>query len=188
MIFISFSDNINIIDYINTVNDSFVPLFVVMSENRDDIHEIRGTINIMDFLEKPITKERLELSLNIVNYGLEIRSCISTDDRLGKEFIFVKVDKKKIRVNIDSILYIESLKDNIKIVTKSNTHVVYSTLTNFTKGLPKNKFMRVHRSYTVALDKIDAIDRSTLEIGVNKNIFSRKYIDEIREKLSIDDE
>jgi DNA-binding LytR/AlgR family response regulator len=152
-----------------------------MSENRDDIHEIRGTINIMDFLEKPITKERLELSLNIVNYGLEIRSCISTDDRLGKEFIFVKVDKKKIRVNIDSILY-------IKIVTKSNTHVVYSTLTNFTKGLPKNKFMRVHRSYTVALDKIDAIDRSTLEIGVNKNIFSRKYIDEIREKLSIDDE
>ncbi len=48
--------------------------------------------------------------------------------------------------------------------------------------------MRVHRSYTVALDKIDAIDRSTLEIGVNKNIFSRKYIDEIREKLSIDDE
>ena len=186
-VFISFSDRSNIIDYINTVNDSFVPLFVVMSEYRDDIHKIKGTINVMDFLEKPIFKDRLELALNIVNYGLEIRSCISTDTRLGKEFIFVKIDKKKIRINIDDILYVESLKDYIKIVTYTKTHLVYSTLTNFTNELPQNSFMRVHRSYTVALDKVDSLEGKTLEINGNKIVFSRKYIDELRERLFIID-
>lgn len=185
IVFISFSERSSIIDYINTVNDSFVPLFVVMSEDRDDIHKINGTINVMDFLQKPISKQRLEISLNIVNYGLEIRSCISTDTRLGQEFIFVKVDKKKIRIIIDEILYVESVKDYIKIVTYTKTYLVYSTLTNFTKQLPEKKFMRVHRSYTVALNRVDALDGNTLEINGTRVSFSRKYIDEIRERLFI---
>lgn len=115
LVFISFSDKSSIIDYINTVNDSFIPLFVVMSDNKDNIHKINATLNVMDFLEKPISRKRLDLSLNIVNYGLDIRSCISTDKRLGQEFIFVKVDKKKIRINIDDILFVESIKDYVTI-------------------------------------------------------------------------
>ena len=71
------------------------------------------------------------------------------------------------KINYDDILVIESLKDYIKIVTKTKNFIVHTTLTSFTESLPKNKFIRIHRSTTAAIDKIDVIDGNNAYINKN---------------------
>ena len=84
---------------------------------------------------------------------------------LDLDFIFVRVNKLNVKINYDDILVIESLKDYIKIITKNKNFIVHTTLTSFTESLPRNKFIRIHRSTTAAIDKIDVIDGSNAYIN-----------------------
>jgi DNA-binding LytR/AlgR family response regulator len=82
-----------------------------------------------------------------------------------------KVDKKIIKLSLDSILYIESLKDYIRVKTRHDDYITYCTLSNFTSQLPSQNFIRAHRSYTVAItvaiDKIEQIDGNFALIAGN---------------------
>lgn len=184
LVFISFSSSSNIIDVIRTVNTEVYPLFIVMSADKMDVFKINSALNVVDFLEIPVTYQRLTQALRKTNYQLKIRKGSIED----KRYTFIKVDKKKVRLDFDEILYVESVKDYIRVYTKDNSYLVYSTLTNFTEGLPGETFMRVHRSYTVSLSKITSIEGHTMEIGNTKIPISKKYLDVIREKLFIDNE
>jgi two-component system LytT family response regulator len=84
-----------------------------------------------------------------------------------------KVDKKLIKLSLDSILYIESLKDYIRVKTRHDDYITYCTLSNFTSQLPSRNFIRAHRSYTVAIDKIEQIDGNFALIAGNYIPLSR---------------
>ena len=83
-----------------------------------------------------------------------------------------------VRLSLDDIYYVESVKDYIKIVTEKKSFLVYNTLTNFTASLPSSRFARVHRSYTISLDKVEAIDGNTIEILNTRIPFSKKFMKE----------
>lgn len=185
LVFISFSSSSsNIIDIIKAVNQDILPLFVVMSTNKMDIFRINSTFNIVDFLEVPINFQKLSQCLRKVDYILSLRKELNVNS--GNGYIFIKVDRKKVRLNFEDILYIESVKDYINVITKDDIFRVYSTLTNFTKQLPSDTFLRTHRSYTVSLKKIISIEGHIMEIGKEKIPFSKKYLDLIKDRLFID--
>lgn len=189
VVFISYSSSEeNVLDFINTVNSNTLPLFIIMTSEILDIESTTTGYNIIDFMIKPFKAERLGFTLKRIEYEMELRKCTSKKLSVGHEFLFIKVDKKKVRINLDDVLYLESLRDYVKVVTTKRQFIVYSTLTNFTSDLPQDKFMRVHRSFTVSLNKVDAIDGNTLEIGDRRIIYSRKYFDEIKSRLFIGDE
>ena len=119
-------------------------------------------LNVVDYLMKPIPFERFELAVNKA-YKLITRS--RKEKSLDLDFIFVRVNKLNVKINYDDILVIESLKDYIKIITKNKNFIVHTTLTSFTESLPRNKFIRIHRSTTAAIDKIDVIDGSNAYIN-----------------------
>ena len=113
-------------------------------------------LNVTDYLLKPISFERFEIAVtkvfNVLN-DLE-----SNSKKISHDFIFVRVNKVNVKINYDDIFVIESLKDYIKIITKTSSFIVHTTLTSFTESLPPSKFIRIHRSTTVSIDKIDIVD------------------------------
>ena len=69
------------------------------------------------------------------------------------------------KVNIDDILYIEDMKEYIKIVTIEKTYITHKSLTSLTEELPLDRFLRIHKSYTIALDKIKSIEGNRIQIN-----------------------
>ena len=75
------------------------------------------------------------------------------------------------------------LKDYVKIVCEKRSLLVYNTLSNFTASLPPDRFLRIHRSYTVAVDKIDWMDGNSVEVLGTRLPLTRKYLSEEQQKI-----
>ncbi|MBL6649738.1 MAG: response regulator transcription factor [Flavobacteriaceae bacterium] len=134
-------------------------------------------LDVVDYLMKPIPFNRFEIA---VNKAYKTITRIKKEKNLDLDFIFVRVNKLNVKINFDDIIVIESLKDYIKIVTKSKNFIVHTTLTSFTESLPKNKFIRIHRSTTIAIDKIDVIDGSNAYINKNPYKIGGSYRDSFK--------
>ena len=103
--------------------------------------------------------------------------------RSGKDHLFLKVDKKFIKVLISEILYIESLKDYVRVRTRDHSFITYQSLTEITEKLPSDQFARVHRSYTIALGKINGIDGNCVDIDGKLIPVSRENRQDLFRKL-----
>jgi len=183
LVFINYTPDNSALDFIRSINREIFPLFVLLSYDPLLAVNAVRVINMIDFIVKPVSHKRLNDTLKIIEHAMALR--LSKSVSVEKNYIFVKVDKKKIKIRLDNIYYLESVKDYVKVVTKNKRYLVYKTLTSFTKELDQTRFMRVHRSYTVSLDKVEAIDGFYLEILDKKIPFSRRYHDELKSKLLI---
>jgi DNA-binding LytR/AlgR family response regulator len=99
-------------------------------------------------------------------------------------FLFLKSDRQYVKVEITSILYIESLKDYIRVVTKNDTLLCHQSLTDITAKLPPDQFLRVHRSYTLSLAKIDQVRQHCAHIGGKLIPISRACRREVYRRLN----
>ncbi len=129
-------------------------------------------LDALDYLLKPISMERFLKAVNRAAEMLKLRHADDqpatepTDDSLQAEddFIFVKADKKLVRVNYDDVLYIEGLKDYVIIRMEKGRVITLQTMKSLEDKLPQNRFQRIHRSYIVNLDKIQAIIGNMVEV------------------------
>jgi len=141
-------------------------------------------LDAVDYLLKPISFERFLKAVNKV-----MRLNISTD--VGEEpfktthqntktdnSIYLRADRKNIKVNFDDILFIESLKDYIKVVAKDKTIVTKQSISSLEENLPKN-FIRIHRSYIVSINKIESYTSELIQIGKYELPISRSYKHEV---------
>ena len=87
------------------------------------------------------------------------------------------------KIYLDEILVIESLKDYLKISTYTNKYIIHSTLSNFTELLPSNNFIRIHRSFTIAIDKIDVVEGNSIKIEDIIYVIGRTYIEEVKKRV-----
>ena len=136
-------------------------------------------LEVLDYLVKPIPFHRFIMAVNkafkLSNYKKDSNSSNE------KAFIFVKIDKKKMKkVYLDEILSVESLKDYIKINTHTNRYIVHQTLGSFTDDLPSDKFIRIHRSYTIPIEKVEAVEGNSIEIAGIRYTIGRSYINEVK--------
>lgn len=124
-------------------------------------------LNVVDYLLKPIAFDRFYRSVQKVLSAKTSKmppSPLPTQSD-AVDFIFVKTEHKIQRVDLDEILYIEGLKDYISIYTSAERIVTLQNMKKMEEILPGNRFVRVHRSYIVALDKIASIERGRIFIG-----------------------
>lgn len=103
-----------------------------------------------------------------------------------EDYLFLKVEYQLVRVAFDDILYIEGLKDYVKIHLQSTTKPILSltSLKALEEKLPTRRFMRVHRSFIVALDKIEAVSRNTIQIGSAQIPVSDQYKETFNQFMS----
>ncbi len=151
------------------------PVVIITSANRD--YAIEGfELNVADYILKPVTFERL---LKAYSKAMELIGKHSNDREHHDEFLLLKESKKNIRVKIDEILYIESLKDYVKVVTANRTVITKQSISSFEEQLDKTRFLRVHRSFIVALKHIQAFSSVSIEINDIEIPIGRLYKEEV---------
>lgn len=131
-------------------------------------------LNVLDYLLKPISFERFLKAINKldVHPSQIIKSVVS--DPENNPFIYVKSEKKNVRILLKDILFIESLKDYIKIHTSDKTVITQIPISVIEQRLP-DSFLRTHRSFIIAKDKITAYTQHDLEIGKYQIPIGRNY-------------
>ncbi len=141
-------------------------------------------LDVLDYLVKPIPFNRFLKTINKLHQVLNQNQSNSGDYIANKEpFIFLKVDKKLVKILLKDILYIESLKDYIKVITTHGNYLVHKSLTGITEELPNSNFMRVHRSYTIAIDKIKSVEGNLVEIDSKRIPIGRNYVKHVKDTI-----
>jgi DNA-binding LytR/AlgR family response regulator len=120
-------------------------------------------LNVVDYLIKPLTQSRFLQAVEKANETMESRKEEMKVEE--QSFVFVKDNGVLKRISIDDILFLEAMGDYVKVHTAQKFHVVHATLKSIEEKLPPSKFVRVHRSYIVAINKIDFIQEGTITIG-----------------------
>lgn len=124
--------------------------------------------NVVDYLLKPISFERfyraVEKAWKATNPADKPPAAPDLHPLTGG-YIFVKVETKMVRVELDDILYVEGLKNYLSIYTRSQRIITLQSMKQLEEALPPNRFMRVHKSYLVAFDKINSVERQEIHIG-----------------------
>jgi two-component system, LytTR family, response regulator len=125
-------------------------------------------LDVADYLLKPITFERFLRAVDKVTQRLEGKQIPALQEKIQPEavhpFVFVKDGTKLVKVRLDDILYVEGLKDYVTIHTKTQKIVSLQRLKVLEDQLPADKFIRIHNSFIVALNAIDIIHKSDVQI------------------------
>jgi len=176
--------NMPVLDGINFIKSLENPPLLIITSAYDQFAIETYELDVLDYLVKPIEFPRLMKAVNKINKRLNNTSKLPLENSKENAFIFVKIDKKKMKkIFLNEILVIESLKDYLKISTTSGKFIIHSTLSDFTSLLPERDFIRIHRSYTIAIDKIDAVEGNSIEIEGLRYVIGRSYIDEVKQKI-----
>ncbi len=140
-------------------------------------------LNAVDYLLKPFSFERFLQAVNKAKEQLQ-KKAPEPDivvPSVSRDFFSIKVDGKIVKVYFDDILYIEGLKEYVRIVCRDARLVTLESLKNLEDLLPADNFVRVHKSYIVAKNKVQSLNGNMLEIGEQKIPISRGKRDEIVE-------
>ncbi|PHS51189.1 MAG: DNA-binding response regulator [Lutibacter sp.] len=142
-------------------------------------------LQAVDYLLKPISFERLLQAINKY-LGENFSSITETAVEIVEEkndFIFVRSDRKMMKINFSEINFIESLSDYIKIKLKDKTVITRETITSIEAKLPKKEFIRIHRSFIVSITKIESFTNEFIEISKKAVPISRSYKKEVLSRL-----
>jgi len=142
-------------------------------------------LKAVDYLLKPISFERL---LQAVNKFLNENSSVYKEETKEltvekSDFIFVRSDRKMIKINFYDINYIESLGDYLKIHLQNKTIVTRETISNMEAKLPKSEFIRIHRSFILSISKIESFTSEFVEVNKKAIPISRSYKKEVLQRL-----
>ncbi len=140
-------------------------------------------LNVVDYLLKPIAFERFFEAIQKVNSAF-IPLEIKEKSIESKNYIFVRSDRKMVKINFEEILYIESLGDYLKVFLENKTVITRETMNNIESKLLINKFIRIHRSYIVSLNKISSYTNEFIEINKKALPISRSYKESVLQKLA----
>lgn len=142
-------------------------------------------LKAVDYLLKPISFERLIQSISKYKHE-HVLPKVDQHIELSSEksdFIFVRSDRKMIKINFSDLDYIESLSDYLKLYLNDKVIITRETISSIEAKLPKNDFLRVHRSYIIAIDKIESFTQEFIEINKKAIPISRTYKNDVKTRL-----
>lgn len=169
------------LDFIKTLNSP--PQIIITSAYQD--YALQGyEFNVVDYLLKPIEFNRFISAVNKASQQIEVsRLMCSPQIANERAFLFFNVGKKKVKMFLDEILYIESLKEYIKIVSEHKSILTKFQLGQTEELLQNSNFLRIHRSFIVAKDKIDAFSATDVEIQGKLIPIGRSYKEQVYARL-----
>ena len=88
-----------------------------------------------------------------------------------------------VKINIDEILFIEGMKEYIKVVTVDKTYITHKSLTSLTEELPLDRFIRIHKSYSIAIDKVKFIEGNRIQILSYAIPIGRNYSKDVKSRI-----
>ncbi len=163
---------INGIDFIK--NLTHPPLTIITTAYRE--YAVEGfELNVLDYLVKPISFQRFLKAISKVNDKLSEKTMEGSAMTNTSEFAFFKVDKKMVKIFFKDILYIESLKDYVKIKTIYEDFITHKNLRSITEIIPMDKFIRIHKSYIISVSQVESVVGNTVQISGKSIPIGRNY-------------
>src|SRR5450432_865534 len=159
------------IDFIKTLQN---PPKIILTTAHKEFAVESYELNVLDYLLKPISFERFLKAINKLEQDSSKVIKPLIDDSESDVFIYVKSEKKNVKILLKEILFIESLKDYIKIHMLNRTIVTQLSISSIEQRLPES-FLRIHRSFIIARDKITAYTPHDFEIGKYQIPIGRNY-------------
>ncbi|OXA80280.1 two component transcriptional regulator, LytTR family [Flavobacterium aquidurense] len=140
-------------------------------------------LDVLDYLVKPIPLPRFIKCINKITTEFNLKNNIKVETTKGDSHIFIKVDKKMMKINIEEILFIEGMKEYIKVVTADKTYITHKSLTSLSEELPSDRFLRIHKSYVIALNKVKSIEGNRIQIQSYTIPIGRNYSKDVKTKI-----
>ena len=167
---------INGFDLLESLDD---PPQVILITGNPDYALKAFDYNVTDYLYKPISLARFNTS---------VKRAVANYEQINKqneeeEYIFVKSNLRQRKVVLNDIMWVEALGDYVKLVTNEGNVVILSTMKSFEQKLPKEKFLRIHKSYIVNLEKVEKFNSKTVEVAGNQVPLSRNKKNELEQAL-----
>ncbi len=177
-------------DLLRYVHEEDLPLVKEeIKKNREVIYEVRflkgdGTLGQFELRGHPIIYNGVKRRLLLIR---ENEMLIKLDNSKSKKSIlFIKNESRLVKIRTKSIVYIEALKDYVNIYTLDDKFVIRSTMKGIQDKLPPDRFVRVHRSFIVAVDKVSSIDHATVILDTGASVpLGGLYKEEFLEKLNM---
>lgn len=135
--------------------------------------------NVVDYLLKPFNNERF---LKAVSKFKEMKTRYSTPS-YDDQYLLISINKKKMRIFIRDIMYVESLREYVKIVTANKNFITRLQIGDLESFLPSESFMRIHRSFIVSINNIDAFTHTDLEVKGVEIPIGKNYKTKVLKKL-----
>lgn len=144
-------------------------------------------LDVIDYLLKPISQERFLRSIS--KFHSSLGSSVSGEEKsISSEnaYVFIKVGKEQIKIYLKDILFIEGFKDFIKVYTAQKMFVAYDRLRYMEEKLPESQFMRIHKSFIVARERLDVLRNESVKIGDFEIPIGRVYRQNFMAAMSSD--
>lgn len=171
------------IDFLKTL--SRPPMVVMTTAHRE--FALEGyELDVVDFLLKPISFERF---LKSVGKAFQRRipdvaePATDAPPSAAQSHLYIRVDKEMVKVLLTDILWVESMKDYVKIRTVQQVYVTYLRISYLEETLPSSQFLRIHRSFIVAKDRISAFTAYCVRVGTMELPIGRNYRHEVTKWL-----
>jgi DNA-binding LytR/AlgR family response regulator len=172
------------VDFIRSL--SHPPRIILTTAYRE--YAIEGyELNVLDYLLKPISFERFTKAINkfmeMESHKPDQSNFQQENSNATSEYLFLKADKKHYKVNLNDILYFESLGDYVIAFSNDKKIVTKERLSHLAESLPAEQFMQIHRSYLVSISKIESVGPGYVEINKKKLPVGRSYKPELSKLL-----
>jgi len=171
------------IQFLQSIKNPVMVIFITAYEK----YALEGfNLDVVDYLLKPVSFDRFLKAANKANELFALRTRPETTTGISSEFIFVHADYNLVKINLSDITHIEGLKDYVKIHLTSSTRPVITRMSmkSLEELLPSQRFMRVHKSFIISLEKIVSIRKGRIKIGIAEvplsDSYSEKFFQVIR--------
>ena len=170
------------IDFLRTLKNP--PKVILTTAFRD--YALDGfELEVVDYLLKPIPFERfLKAVAKVLHQPAPAAATAKPDAASADSFVYFKVDKKMIKTRMADILYIESIKDYVKVKTADKEIITQQKISYLEESLPRELFLRIHRSFIVNVERIDAYSATDVEIGKHFVPIGRNYKNDVMKILA----
>lgn len=173
---------INGIDFMKSVQQPALNCIFVTAhpEYAADAFDVQA----VDYILKPIKEERLDKAVQRTLELLEIRSkAIQYSLFIENDYLMIKEGTSISKVNINDIEYLEALTNYTKVITAKRKYITLNNLKNFLDYLPTTRFIRIHRSYAVAIGKIEGMDKNEVLIAGQRLPLGKTFRQEVKKKI-----
>jgi two-component system, LytTR family, response regulator len=145
-------------------------------------------LDIVDYLMKPVRFDRFLKAVNKAFPHFNGQQALALkaveQEKVSESFVYFRADRKMIKVLLNDILYIESMKDYVKVVTVTNTIITRQSISSVEAMLPENRFIRIHRSFIVSVGKIKSFTNEIIEIDKAEIPIGKLYRNEVMKVIA----
>lgn len=141
-------------------------------------------LSVLDYLLKPISFDRFfKAVLKAKDHYQARQATVAAPETPRDDYIFIKADNKLVKLAYNDILFVEALQNYVAIHTPEKKYITYLTFKSIEESLPAEQFLKVHKSYLVAVSKISSIEGNEIIAGTHHIPISRNLKEEVMEKL-----